>query len=91
MSHFIKNAKIAPTITPNAIITRTDGLIVKWSAKNLDDVVKFEIIDRSGTNVICNPNKNVSSYCATIKTSDTHVTLKTYTNYGDIITTEFTA
>jgi hypothetical protein len=91
MSHYIKNEKISPSITPNTILARQDGLIVKWSARNLDDVVRFEIIDTSGKSVACNPNKNVTSYCATIKTKDTHVVLKTYTNYGDIITTEFQA
>jgi len=88
-SHIVRNAKVVPKISPSSITSRPDGLIVNWTAQNLDDTIGFELFDGTGKTVKCNVNKRVFAYCATFKTSSTHVTLRTYTNYGDIITTEF--
>jgi len=87
----VKNQKIAPTISSPSASRKAEGLLLKWTAVNLDDVTKFEIVSSEGVTQICDLDKNVKYYAATIRTQSAQATLKTFTNYGVIITTDFSA
>lgn len=85
----VKNERIAPTLVIISTSRKKEGLFVKWSAQNLDDVTKFEIRTSSGDVQLCDVDPNVQNYAATIKTDSSDAKLLAYTNYNTIVTTEF--
>jgi hypothetical protein len=88
---FVPNERVAPAIIVTSVTRKSEGLIVKWTAENLEDVTKFEIQAQDGNIQVCDVDVNVQNYAATIRTVSSQAVIRAYTNYDSIITTEFTA
>lgn len=87
---FVANERLAPELLITSVTQKSDGLFLKWTARNIVDVNKFEIQAQDGSTQTCDVDINVQNYSATIKTTSRQAVLRAYTNYDSIITTEFT-